>query len=462
MSAHTALSPGSRTRVIDSDMSTGSDSVATGSDSGATGSDRSDYSGSVCSDDHDEETTSEPRLAREGSRKLIKPDFSALSQLLNFDEEEEDDLEDEELEDYNAPSETAPSPTEWHKTVVKDLTSSTNDRCLDRRHSITVCESPSRRKSSSASSSSSCSAASPKSSLFHKDSLVCKKSVDSRGSPEYQLNTSQMHASLQDEFNSSDQWHKALQTLNLNLEEVAHIRSVLTKADLEALPLDGNVKENVQRGRICFLCMKTKFGIFIRGQKCDMCKQMICTKCHTKMRVPVEQFSATPVFTLSPTNSTHDPHTVQSKDPKVPLSRLGVPELAGISNSAGSAPSSPGSERRRPEEVDHPSPPVSPPPQLVPATVNTISHSLDTASLPVISQYATLPKKSSRRWSLIQSRSVARERLEGNLLTVCFDCKEMVLQVIRTSRTTKKMQVARSVFFGNISAVSNNHREHRV
>ena len=81
-----ALSPGSRTRVIDSDMSTGSDSVATGSDSGATGSDRSDYSGSVCSDDHDEETTSEPRLAREGSRKLIKPDFSALSQLLNFDE----------------------------------------------------------------------------------------------------------------------------------------------------------------------------------------------------------------------------------------------------------------------------------------------------------------------------------------------------------------------------------------
>ena len=132
-------------------------------------------------------------------------------------QEEEDDLEDEELEDYNAPSETAPSPTEWHKTgsvgrtvmsnvnvhdssvyitsvhamtgsvipaivhsivlfvVVKDLTSSTNDRCLDRRHSITVCESPSRRKSSSASSSSSCSAASPKSSLFHKDSLVCKK-----------------------------------------------------------------------------------------------------------------------------------------------------------------------------------------------------------------------------------------------------------------------------------------------
>merc|ERR1711874_522661 len=118
------------------------------------------------------------------------------------------------------------------------------------------------------------------------------------------------------------------------------------------------------------------------------------------MRVPVEQFSATPVFTLSPASSPHDP--VQPKDTKVPLSKLGVPELAGISNSAGSAPNSPGSERRlSPDTPDTP----DTPPQLVTA-VRTISHSMDTASLPVISQYATLPKKSSRRWSLIQARSI--------------------------------------------------------
>merc|ERR550519_653740 len=442
------LTEQSRTRVLDSDESTSTPS-----------SDRSDYSGSVCSDDRasddgQDDSGMDLRLTRQGSRKLIKPDFGAISQLLNFDEEDEDELEDDDDEAENMDKAvTAPSPTEWHKTVVKDLTCTSSDRCLDRRHSITVCESPSRRKSSNSSNSSSSSGSgmsSPKSSLSQQDSSV----LSNESSPRYQLNTSQMHASLQDEFNSSDQWHKALQTLNLNLEEVAHIRSVLTKAELEGLPLDGNVKDNVQKGRICFLCMKTKFGIFSRGTKCDMCKQIICSKCQTKMRIPVEQFSATPVFTLSPTN---DHNANQTKDK---LAKLGVPELAGINNTAGSAPSSPTPQRKNDNSCsgkdmcgggrDSP---------LIVDRISTISESLpptslggpqtfEPASLPIISTpYATLPKKSSRRWSMIQSRSVARERLEGTLLTVCFDCKEMVLQVIRTARTTKKMQVARSVFF---------------
>ena len=51
-------------------------------------------------------------------------------------------------------------------------------------------------------------------------------------SPVYKMNTSQMHANLQEEYNSPE-WQRALQTLNLSLEEVAHIRSVLTKAELE-------------------------------------------------------------------------------------------------------------------------------------------------------------------------------------------------------------------------------------
>ena len=47
-----------------------------------------------------------------------------------------------------------------------------------------------------------------------------------------QVSGPQMHASLQEEYNSPE-WQRALQTLNLSLEEVAHIRSVLTKAELE-------------------------------------------------------------------------------------------------------------------------------------------------------------------------------------------------------------------------------------
>jgi len=42
------------------------------------------------------------------------------------------------------------------------------------------------------------------------------------------------------------------------------------------------------------------------------------------MRIPMEQFSATPVFTLSPIN---DYNANQTKDK---LAKMGVPELAGI------------------------------------------------------------------------------------------------------------------------------------
>ena len=56
-----------------------------------TSSSEADYSGtaSVCSEDHEDNDivgTAERLLTREGSRKLIKPDLLAMSQLLNFDE----------------------------------------------------------------------------------------------------------------------------------------------------------------------------------------------------------------------------------------------------------------------------------------------------------------------------------------------------------------------------------------
>ena len=73
--------------------------------------------------------------------------------------------------------------------------------------------------------------------------------------PEYALNVSAMHATLQDELTTAPgaQGGKdanAMKTLNLRLDEVAHIRSVLTKAELEGLPLDGNVRENVEKGKV--------------------------------------------------------------------------------------------------------------------------------------------------------------------------------------------------------------------
>ena len=74
-----------------------------------------------------------------------------------------------------------------------------------------------------------------------------------------------------------DHWISALQTLELSLEEVVHIRwasrsvtdhrqilaiprsyllfrvlfrSVLSRAELDALPLDNNLKDDVERGKV--------------------------------------------------------------------------------------------------------------------------------------------------------------------------------------------------------------------
>ena len=86
-------------------------------------------------------------------------------------------------------------------------------------------------------------------------------------------------------FHFQEHWATALQTLDLTLDEVVHIRSVLTKAELEGLPLDGSLKEDVEKGKVCFLCMKTRFGFFNRGCKCELCSRQVCTKCSTKVQL---------------------------------------------------------------------------------------------------------------------------------------------------------------------------------
>ena len=49
------------------------------------------------------------------------------------------------------------------------------------------------------------------------------------------------------------QWQDAIMSddrLSLTLEEIVHIRSVLTKAELEVLPVEGRVKEDVEKRRV--------------------------------------------------------------------------------------------------------------------------------------------------------------------------------------------------------------------
>ena len=43
-----------------------------------------------------------------------------------------------------------------------------------------------------------------------------------------------------------------MQTLDLTLAEVIHIRSVLTKAEMEGLTIDVNLREDLERGKVGF------------------------------------------------------------------------------------------------------------------------------------------------------------------------------------------------------------------
>lgn len=100
-----------------------------------------------------------------------------------------------------------------------------------------------------------------------------------------------------------NEWKEKLQNdrLSLTLEEIVHIRSVITKAELESLPMGIQIKEDVEKRKLCFLCLRTKFGVFgPRGVPCKLCQRTVCAKCYTKMRIPTEHFSNVPVQLLSP------------------------------------------------------------------------------------------------------------------------------------------------------------------
>ena len=45
-------------------------------------------------------------------------------------------------------------------------------------------------------------------------------------------------------------WQSAMECLSLTLEEIVHIRSVLTKAELDGLPVEGRIKEEVEKRKV--------------------------------------------------------------------------------------------------------------------------------------------------------------------------------------------------------------------
>ncbi|XP_076387014.1 spire type actin nucleation factor isoform X4 [Megachile rotundata] len=227
--------------------------------------------------------------------------------------------------------------------------------------------------------------------------------------------------------------------LSLTLEEIVHIRSVLTKAELESLPVEGRVKEDVEKRRVCFLCLKTRFGLLGPwGQRCRLCERTVCVKCYSKMRIPTEHFAHVPVVLLSPglllSPSSSEPDTSKSS------------WLRG-SGAAGSAPASPASRRKDSslKSVTPSSTPTTTPVLILTPTSTPPSHARREMENQEKRSYkgsgspanVSSPKAFPTFANQSSEQRLAAERLRGVSMVVCHDCRIMVIQIIKSSRTTR-------------------------
>ncbi|XP_043469307.1 protein spire [Leptopilina heterotoma] len=261
-----------------------------------------------------------------------------------------------------------------------------------------------------------------------------RESIDSElnsNSKDWEKENSEQKPSLNDMFLDD--------RLSLTLEEIVHIRSVLTKAELESLPVEGRVKEDVEKRRVCFLCLKTRFGILGPwGQRCRLCERTVCVKCYTKMRIPTEHFSHVPVVLLSP-GILLSPTTSEPESGKNSWLRA--------SGAVGSAPASPASRRRDSNlRSATPSSPLVTPSAVPTAESTPTSHSKPehlhssekrrfkpTGSPAKLFNTATFGSLGG----LSPEQRLIAERLRGVSMVVCHDCRIMVVQIIKSSRNTR-------------------------
>ena len=140
--------------------------------------------------------------------------------------------------------------------------------------------------------------------------------------------------------------------------------------------------------------MKTKFGLFYRGHRCEMCKQLFCTRCHTKMRIPIEHFSTTPVFALSP-NESHSNRIELEPSTSIANSRkISLPVGLALNSSVGSAPSSPKNSSPRASQDQLNNVDNNYPQSFLP-TISGMMENGPTSMPPFMlnNKYATLPTK---------------------------------------------------------------------
>ena len=127
---------------------------------------------------------------------------------------------------------------------------------------------------------------------------VCSKTTNPRNNPASKQVVNNTPADTGVKSKYSD-WIKNLHTLDLSLAEVAHIRSVLTRAELEEMDLAPDRRREYERGRVCFLCGVTRFGLFTWAVQCGLCRRYVCSTCCGKISLPSDKLQDILVCSLT-------------------------------------------------------------------------------------------------------------------------------------------------------------------
>ncbi|KAH9503454.1 hypothetical protein Btru_067986 [Bulinus truncatus] len=205
-------------------------------------------------------------------------------------------------------------------------------------------------------------------------------------------------------------WQNPVECLSLTLEEVTHIREVLTKAELESLISHPDLYQQVSKNKICFTCKTTKFSLFGEwGSKCKLCKRTVCSKCLRKMNIPTDHFKNIPVYTLSPAPLPIETHEFIQKYIK--------------SAPAVSVP---------PTRDSSPSRKL-----IIPESHSDLE---EEASDSGSKNFSFKPVQRSHSVNITTTqKATPRSVLKGPLMAICCDCKGMVMEIIRASRASLAM-----------------------
>lgn len=172
------------------------------------------------------------------------------------------------------------------------------------------------------------------------------------------------------------------------------------------------------------------------------------------MRIPTEHFSNIPVQMLTPQalsprdeedDSISLPRSILSRLTDLPLpgtntsSSGAIERRSSVSGSVGSAPSSP----TLPRSADGPqSLPTQPPAPYVNEAIKKKqlyrARTLAISECRAIEKELTMELKQKQR----SKNSQAEDRLRGELMTVCGDCKAMVLHILVSIRVRREQQAS--------------------